>query len=398
MLWSLRKEAIDMNPQRIYQHNNPGRLIFGPKSLNELAKEIPVNEVPLVITDRGVSKSGVLQRVTDVLGGAGIRHHIFDGIEPDPPMEVVEKAVSLYQKQGCTMVIGLGGGSSIDGAKAVGLMVSRPGDIREYGAGKVIDGQLITIYAIPTTAGTGSEVTSVAVITDRENKIKMVLRGAQLIPKCVFLDPELLAFIPQKVAAETGADALTHAIETYVSLNSTVITEGLALSAITIIGKYLRRMVGNPEDMEAAEHMLLASCMAGLAFANGGLGLVHSLAHPVGAHFHLSHGLSCSLYLPFVMEFNLLACPEKFAAIAGALGEDIRGKSCHHAAKESVKAVRELFADIGIPRNFSDLGVPFQLHPKMVEDALAAVPTQLNPRKPNKDQMTNLFNAPLDQR
>ncbi len=202
--------------------------------------------------------------------GAGIRHHIFDGIEPDPPMEVVAKAVSMYQKHGCTMLIGLGGGSSIDGAKAVSLMASRQGDIREYGAGKVIDGQLIPIYAIPTTAGTGSEVTGVAVITDRENKIKMVLRGAQLIPKCVFLDPELLAFIPQKVAAETGGDALTHAIETYVSLNSTVITEGLALSSITIIGKYLRRMVGNPEDMEAAEQMLLASCMAGLCFRERG--------------------------------------------------------------------------------------------------------------------------------
>ena len=313
-------------------------------------------------------------------------------------MEVVAKAVSLYKKHGCTMLVGLGGGSSIDGAKAVSLMASRPGDIREYGAGKVIDGQIVPIYAIPTTAGTGSEVTGVAVITDRENKIKMVLRGAQLIPKCVFLDPELLAFIPPKVAAETGADALTHAIETYVSLNSTVITEGLALSSITIIGKYLRRIVGNPEDMEAAEQMLLASCMAGLAFANGGLGLAHSLAHPMGAYYHFSHGLSCSLYLPFVMEFNLLTCPEKYAAIAEALGEDIRGMSRRCAAKVSVKAVRELFADIGIPRNFSDLGVIFQLHPKMVEDALAAVPTTLNPRKPNKEQITNLFNAPLDQR
>jgi len=385
-----------MNPQRVYQHNNPGRLIFGPKSVNELANEIPANEIPLVITDQGVAKSGILKRVTDVLEGAGIRHHIFDGIEPDPPTEVVGKAVSLFQKHGCTMVIGVGGGSSMDGAKAVSLMASHPGDIREYGAGKLIDGPLIPIYAIPTTAGTGSEVTGVAVISDRENKIKMVLRGApHLIPKCVFLDPELLAFIPQKVAAETGGDALTHAIETYVSQNSTVITEGLALSSITLVGKYLRRFVGNPEDTEAAEQMLLASYLAGFAFSNGGLGLVHALAHPVGAYFHLSHGLSCSLYLPVVMEFNLVTCPEKFAAVAEALGEDIRGMSCRRAAKESVKAVRELFADIGIPRNFSEMGVAFQLNPKMIEDALAAVPTKLNPRRSNKEQITNLFNAPL---
>jgi alcohol dehydrogenase len=223
-----------------------------------------------------------------------------------------------------------------------------------------------------------------------------VLRGAPyLIPKCVFLDPELLAFIPRKVAAETGADALTHAIESYVSLNSTVMTEGPALSSITLIGKYLRRVVGNPEDTEAAEHMLLASYLAGFSFLNGGLGLVHSLAHPVGAHFHLSHGLSCAIYLPFVMEFNLLTCPGKFASVAEALGEDIRGMSCRRAAKESVKAVRELFADIGIPRNFSDLGVSFQLHPEMIEEALAAVPTKLNPRRPDKEEITNLFKAPL---
>jgi alcohol dehydrogenase class IV len=393
----LRKETIYMNPQRIYQHYNSGRIIFGPKSLNELAKEIPPSEVPLVITDQGVSKSGILKKVTNVLEGAGIHYHVFDGIEPDPPMEVVEKAVYIYQKHGCTLVIGLGGGSSIDVAKSVSLMASRQGDIKEYGAGKVIDGQLIPIYAIPTTAGTGSEVTAVAVITDRENKIKMVVRGApHLIPECVFLDPELLAFLPQKVAAETGGDALTHAIETYVSQNSTVITEGLALSSITLIGKYLRRFVGNPEDTEAAEQMLLASYLAGFAFSNGGLGLVHALAHPVGAYFHLSHGLSCSLYLPVVMEFNLVTCPEKFAAVAEALGEDIRGMSCRRAAKESVKAVRELFADIGIPRNFSDLGLAFQLNPKMVEYALGAVATKTNPRRADIEQITNLFKAPLD--
>ncbi len=209
------------------------------------------------------------------------------------------------------------------------------------------------------------------------------------------VDPLLTVTMPKGITAATGLDALTHAIETYVSQNSTVITEGLALSSITLVGKYLRRFVGNPEDTEAAEQMLLASYLAGFAFSNGGLGLVHALAHPVGAYFHLSHGLSCSLYLPVVMEFNLVTCPEKFAAVAEALGEDIRGMSCRRAAKESVKAVRELFADIGIPRNFSEMGVAFQLNPKMIEDALSAVPTKLNPRRSNKEQITNLFNAPL---
>jgi alcohol dehydrogenase class IV len=385
-----------MNLQRVYMQNNPGRLVFGPKSVNELANELPANAVPLVVTDKGVSKSGALKRVTDVLEGAGIRHQVFDGIEPDPPVGVIEKAAALYRKSGCTMAIGVGGGSSIDGTKSVSLMVSYPGDIAEYSRGKVVPGPVAPIYAIPTTAGTGSEVTGLSVITDPKNKVKMVLRGVPyLIPKCVILDPELLAFIPPRVAAETGGDALTHAVECYVSQNTTVVTEGLALNAITLIGKYLRRFVGNPADVEAAEHMQLGSYLAGFAFSNGGLGLVHSLALPVGAHYHLSHGAACSLYLPVVMEFNLLTCQEKFAAIAAALGEDVSGMPPRRAAKEAVKAVRDLFAEIGVALTYAELGVKFKLLPEMVAEAMAAVPTQVNPRRPSEAQIRNLFTAPL---
>jgi alcohol dehydrogenase class IV len=174
---------------------------------------------------------------------------------------------------------------------------------------------------------------------------------------------------------------LTHAIESYVSVNSNVVTEALALSAIRIIARNLRRMVANPGDIETAGQMLLASCMAGLSFSNAGLGLTHSLAHPVGAFYHVSHGLSCAIYLPVVMEFNLPTCPEKFASIVDAMGENVRLFSLHHAAKQAILAVKELFAEIGIPKTLSELGISFQLHPKMVEDALAAVPTQRNPRK-----------------
>jgi alcohol dehydrogenase class IV len=386
-----------MNPWRVYQHWNPGKLIFGPNSLNQLMSELSLKEVPLIITDKGVLNAGILNKLTAVFDGAGIRYHVFDGIEPDPPFEIVEKAAAAYQENGCTLVIGLGGGSSIDGAKAVSLKVSQKGNLREYAMGKVIEGTIAPLYAIPTTAGTGSEVTGVAVITDRENTIKMVLRGMQLIPKTVILDPELLASIPPKVAAETGADALSHAVESCVSLNSNVITKALALSAIRMIAKYLRRMVANPGDTETAGQMLLASCMAGLSFSNTGLGLTHSLAHPLGAYFHVSHGLSCALYLPFVMDFNLPTCPEKYASIADAMGENVRQFSPYRAAKQAVFAVRELLADIGIPRTFSELGISFELYPKMVEDAFAAVPTTINPRRADRDQISMLFKAPCQQ-
>jgi len=383
-----------MDPCRVYQHWNPGRLIFGPKSLNEVAKEISSKEVPLIVTDKGVSHAGILTKVTEVLEGAAIRFHVFDGIEPDPPMEIVEEAAATYRNHGCTLVIGLGGGSSIDGAKAVSLIASQKGTLREYGAGRPIEDTIPPIYAIPTTAGTGSEVTGVAVISDRENKIKMVIRGPQLIPRLVILDPELLGSVPLKVAAETGADALAHAVESYVSLNSHVITEAFALSAIRLIARYLRKMAANPADIETAGQMLIASCMAGLSFSNAGLGLTHSLAHPVGAHYHLSHGLSCAIYLPIVMDFNLPTTPEKFASIADAMGMNVRQLSLHYAAKQAVLAVRELFVDIGIPKTFSELGISFQLFPKMVDDALAAVPTKLNPRRADREQISKLFKSP----
>lgn len=383
-----------MDPWRIYQHWNPGKLIFGPNSLIELTKELSPKEVPLIVTDKGVINAGILQKVTAVLDGIGIQYHVFDGIEPDPPFEIIEKARAVYQEKGCTMVIGLGGGSSIDGAKAVSLIVSQKGSLREYGAGKPIEGMLAPIYAIPTTAGTGSEVTGVAVITDRDNKIKMVIRGMQLIPRNVILDPELLASIPPRVAAETGADALAHAVESYVSLNSNVITEAFALSAIRLIARYLRRMVANPGNIETSGQMLLASCLAGLSFSNAGLGLVHSLAHPVGAYYHLSHGLSCALYLPVVMDFNLPSCTEKFASIADAMGEDVRHLSLHRAAKQAIFAVRDLLSEIGIPKTFSELGISFELHPKMVEDAFAAAPTKANPRRADRDQISKLFKVP----
>jgi len=383
-----------MNPWRVYQHWNPGKLIFGPKSLNQLTIETPSKDIPLIVTDKGVLKAGILEKLIAVLKGGGIRYHVFDGIEPDPPFEIVEEAASVYLDRGCTMVIGLGGGSSIDGAKAVSLKVSQKGDLREYGIGRLIEGTLVPVYAIPTTAGTGSEVTGVAVITDRENKIKRVLRGTQLVPKIVILDPELLESIPPKIAAETGADALVHAVESYVSLNSNVITESFALSAIRLIARYLRKMVANPADMETSGQMLLGSCLAGLSFSNAGLGLVHSLAHPVGAYYHMSHGLSCALYLPTVMEFNLIACPEKFALIAWAMGEDVRPLSIHRAAELALIAVRKLFSDIGIPRTFSEMGISFELHPHMVDNALAAVPTTLNPRRVDRDQISKLFLAP----
>lgn len=382
-----------MSPARVFRHWNPGKLIFGPRSLGELEKEIAADQVPLIVTDRGVASAGILGEVLRVLEQAGVRCQVFDKIVSDPPIEVIEDAAGVYREHGCTMLIGVGGGSSMDAAKAVAIRVTQKGSLREYAQGRPLDSEVAQVCAIPTTAGTGSEVTGTAVITDRENMVKMAIKGYQIVPKTVVLDPTLLRSIPPRVAAETGIDALTHAIEAYVSLNVNPVAATLAISAIRLIGANLRRMVANPSNTDVAANMLLGSCMAGLAFSNAGLGLVHSLAHPAGAHYHTSHGLSCALYLPVVMRYNMPACEGEFAAIADALGEDVRGLSLRAAAQRAVASVEELIADLGIPRTFSEAGITFELRAKMVDDAFAAAPTKSNPRIADKEQIARLFMA-----
>jgi alcohol dehydrogenase class IV len=382
-----------MDPTKLYQYCIPCRVIFGPRALDELKAEISSQEIPLITTDEGIVRAGILKRLTDLLEEGGDRYHVFDQVEPDPSLELVERASDAFRRYGCTLVIGIGGGSSIDLAKAVAIRGSQVGNLVDYSAGKPLEGRLPPIYAIPTTVGTGSEVTAVTIISDHEHKMKIPIRNPQLNPQVAILDPLLLASIPSKVAAETGADALSHAIESYIGLGSHAITDAVALAAIRMISRNAVKMMADPGDVEVAGQMLLASCMGGMSFNNAGLGLVHSLAHPIGAYFHLPHGVTCALYLPVVMEFNASACPEKFAAIADAMGQDVSGLSQEAAAERAVFAVRDLLERMGLPKKLSQLGVHFQLDPNMVDEVLAAVPTRNNPRTADREQIVQLFEA-----
>jgi alcohol dehydrogenase class IV len=380
-----------VEPSRLNQYWTPGKVIFGPNSINELKKEIGSKEIPLITTDEGIVRSGILKKVTDLLEEMEIQHFVFDKVEPDPSLEVVEKASNGYRRNGCTLVIGLGGGSSIDVAKAVAICGSQEGSLVEYTAGKPIEGALPPLYAIPTTAGTGSEVTAVSVISDHQHKLKIPIRNPQLIPKVAILDPILLGSVPSGVAAETGADALSHAIESYVGLGSYALTDALALAAIRMISQNVVKLMANPDDVEVAGQMLLASCMAGMCFNNAGLGLVHSLAHPIGAYYHVPHGLACALYLPHVMKFNASACPEKFVSIADAMTKNVSGLQRENAVEQAVFLIHDLLERIGLPKKLSQLGIQFGLDPKMVDDVLAAAPTRNNPRKADRVQIARLF-------
>ena len=380
-----------MDPSRICQYAAPGKIIFGPNALSELRTEIDSKEIALITTDEGIIRSGILNRVTDLFEEIGVRYYTFDQVESDPSLGVVEKASASYRRHGCTLAIGLGGGSSIDVAKAVSLSSNQEGSLIEYARGRPIEGRLPPIYAIPTTAGTGSEVTAVSIISDHENKLKIPIRNPQLMPKVVILDPLLLSSIPSQVAAETSADALSHAVESYVGLGSYVLTDALALAAILMISQNAVKLMSNPKNVEVAGQMLLASCMAGLSFNNAGLGLVHSIAHPIGAYFHVPHGLACALYLPSVMKFNASACRDKFASIANAMGMNVNGLQRDDAAEQAIVSIRDLLERMGLPRTLSQLGIEFRLDPKMVDAVLAAAPTGNNPRKADRIEIAKLF-------
>jgi len=383
-----------MDGSRICRYSSPVRLIFGPGALQELKGEIGPKEKPLITTDRGIARSGVLKKVTDVLDAAAIPYEVFDGVEPDPTVSVIEEASKVFRSRACTAVIGLGGGSSIDAAKAVCVGGTQEGYLLDYAlGGKPLAGDIPPFYAIPTTVGTGSEVTAVAVVSDEKNKIKTGIRSPKLAAKAAILDPLLVSSLPPKVVAETAADALSHATEAYVGQGSNAISDALAIAAIRMISKDAVNLVKNSANVEAGGNMLIASCMAGMAFDNAGVGLVHAMAHPLGAYYHIPHGLACALYLPGVMEFNAAARPEKLASLAHAMGAAITGLKAEEAAERGVTAVQALFKEMGLPGSLSAMGITFRLEPKMVEDVLAFPPGKNNPRPFDAGEVTRLFEA-----
>lgn len=384
-----------MNESTTYPHFSPGKLLVGPGSSASLAQELPGKPVYLVVTDQGLGRAGVAARLTRILEQAGKRFHVFDGVAADPPIEVVASALEAARQNGCNAVLALGGGSSLDTAKALAVNMKHDVSLREYGDGRSVEGPISPLYAIPTTAGTGSEATRVAVITDAAKKEKMAIRGDHLTPLISALDPDMLVGIPARIAAETGIDALTHAIEAFVSRNANTVTDVLALGAIEKIGSHLRRFVQDTTDKAAALEMLVASCLAGQAFTNAGLGLVHSIGEVLGSRYHTSHGLSCALYLPATMAFNLPAAPERFEKIARALGEDVKDLAPEEGGRRAVAAVERLFESLNLPRTYTAVGVDFTLTSKMVEDILPQFSTQCNPRKADADQIAALFNAPM---
>jgi alcohol dehydrogenase class IV len=378
--------------QDSYSFFSPTRLVVGRGSRSQIPDLLSQKEAkrPLIVTDKGLVGAGVVELVTAHLDAAGITYAMYDGVLPNPPIKVVEECVHAYSEGACDSLIIVGGGSSIDTAKCAGVIASNGGEIASYfGAGKVKDRMPFTI-AIPTTYGTGSEVTPFAVITDDEN-FKDAVRGDEIIPNVGLLDSDLAVRLPLPVAAATGMDAMTHAIESYVANTSNAIADASALQAIRMVAENIRQAASSDHNHDATEQMLVASALAGVAFSQTLLGNVHAMSHPVSGHYGVPHGVANAILLPHIMDFNLLACPDRFADIASALGEDIDGLSDTEAAEVAVDAVETLNDELGIPADLTEAGARRDGIPKMAKDAMKSINIQLNPRTTSLQNVITLY-------
>ncbi len=375
-----------------FTYHLPTEIIFGPGSLARLPEATAaLGERVLVVSDPGVAAAGILDQVTARVTAAGRRAETMTAVEPNPSVETVERAAAAYERAGCQWVLAVGGGSAMDVGKAVALLAVHPGPIGAYeGVGKV-PGPVAPLVCVPTTAGTGSEVTVFSVITDRARKFKMPIGSTHLLPRYAVCDPELTVSMPQPLTAATGMDALTHAIECYTNTVYHPIPKALALEAIRLIGGALRRAYANGADLDARTQMLLASTLAAMAFTRTRLGNVHAMSHPVGAHFDVPHGVANAVLLPYVMDWNLPGCLDTFPAVAGALGEAIDGLSPRAAAVVAVDAVRQLARDVGIPERLRDVGVTRDALPALARDAMQSGNVLVNPRSTRYEEMVALF-------
>ena len=339
----------------------PTKIVFGRDSVDQIGVEAhKYGDRALLVTGRSAMReAGVTDRVTDLLKASGFREvHLYDQVEHDPSTETVDRGTETAREGQDDVVIGIGGGSALDAAKAIACMVKNEGPVAEYQSGREIERPGIPFIALPTTAGTGAEITKNAVLTNKGRKLKQSIRSPFMIAQVAIVDPMLTVTMPPRVTAATGMDALTQAIEAYVTLASNPVTDALALRSITLISQSLVRAFTDGSDVEARENVALGSLMGGMAFANSSLGAVHGLAHPIGALFDVPHGVICALLLPYVMEYNLPVRTVKYAQIAEAMKQDIsKAVSVEDAARMAVRAIRDMISQLQLPQRLQDVGI-----------------------------------------
>lgn len=352
----------------------------------------------LIVTDKGITgiQGGPLTILKAELDKHKIPYVVFDDVAPNPRDTNMIDGLKAYKDNACDVIVSLGGGSPHDCAKGIGILATHDGNLYDDYAGiERLTNELPPIIAVNTTAGTGSEVTRHCVITDTKKKIKFVIVSWRNLPKVSINDPELMVSKPAALTAATGMDALTHAVESYITLGANYATDCMALEAIELVGKYLRRAVAYGQDMEAREGMAYASYLAGMAFNNAGLGYVHAMAHQLGGLLDMPHGVANAILLPHVEKWNLMVNPEKFARMAVALGEDITGLGKMEAAEACINAIVRLSQDVGIPQGLAELGVKEADIPVMAKLAMQDGNAGCNPRVGTVKDIEILFKAAM---
>lgn len=379
-----------------FSYHNPTAIEFGWGALArlpELVKSVGGRRA-LVVGDPGVAKAGLVDRVVKALGGS-VPVITFTDVESDPDARSVDAGVQLARSKECDVIIGIGGGSAMDVAKVIGVMLTNPGNIRDYNGMGKIGKPGAPVIAIPTTSGTGSELTIWSVLSDKEKKTKFGVGSVLNCARIALLDPELTMSLPPAITAATGIDALTHALESYVNTATQPISEAMSEQSMSLIARSLRLAVSQPANKEARADMLLASTIAAMAFNSTRLGLAHAFAMPLGSRFHIPHGLANAIMLPVVMRFNLPGNLAKFARIAQIFGERTEGLSLREAAERSVAAIEQLQADIGITQKLGDFGMTEADLQDVAAEAILSGNVAVNPRQPTLDDMKALLRAKL---
>jgi alcohol dehydrogenase class IV len=381
---------------KVREFYTPGKIIFGSGGLSQVGAEAKRlgNKALVVLGRSAMRKSGALDRLTYLLREKNLEYIIYENIPSDPTVEIVDKGANLAKKGKCNLTIALGGGSVLDTGKAISAMVTNEGSVADYqeieGKGRKFQYKTIPFIAIPTTSGTGSEATSNAVITNTELSLKKSIRDPWLIPEVALVDPELTLFLPPHITATCGGDALTQCIESYLGKKSQEISDALALHAIGLIGKSLVKAVKEGKNLKARKDMAMAALLSGLCLSNSGLGAVHALSHPLGVYYKIPHGLSCTVLLPYVMEFNLSVVTKKMTKIAQSLGENISLLSEKEASQRAVDKIKEIFSQVGIKSNLSEWGIKEEDFSKIIKGSKGGSLNN-NPRETSDEDLFELL-------
>lgn len=382
-----------MDYNRTFSYELPTKIEFGAGisgRVPERVEECGGGRV-LLVADPGVLAAGVVDKVTDALENASMPYVLFSDIEPEPEARSIVDGVELARSEGCDAVVGIGGGSALDSAKSIAVMLENEGHIRDYAGQNLVPNPGVPMIGLPTTAGTGSEVTIWSVISEKEEKVKYGVGSPYMTATIAMCDPELTLTLPPHITASTGIDALAHALESYVNKTTQPISEALSIRAMELIAKSLRTAVVAGENLEARSDMLLASLSAALAFNPTRLGLAHALVMPIGANYKIPHSVGVAILLPEVMRYNLIGNLQKFAKIGRIFGENTGGLSLRDAAGRSVKAISQLCEDVGIPDGLARYGVEEERLYELARDGIATGNVPVNPREPTVDDLVGIM-------